>query len=122
MERMRTFVAIGCTMNLKRKRRYNVTTWVMMRCDVMSQLLSVLVTECAWTGQKTKGHPCIVTAWCPAENWMTRILHNSVILGSHRGDDEKSLNCVRWHEELKCWGSIDGEIGIGFEPLESWCT
>jgi hypothetical protein len=26
MERMRTFVAIGCTMNLKRKRRYNVTT------------------------------------------------------------------------------------------------
>jgi hypothetical protein len=25
MERMRTFVAIGCTMNLKRKRRYNVT-------------------------------------------------------------------------------------------------
>jgi hypothetical protein len=37
----KTYVAIRCTMNLKCKRRYKVTMRV-----VISQLLSVLVTEC----------------------------------------------------------------------------
>jgi len=50
--------------------------WVVMWCDVMSQLLSVLVTECTWTGQQTKGSPYIVPAWCPAQSWMTRTLNN----------------------------------------------
>jgi len=27
--------------------------------------------------------------------------------GSYSGDDEKSLSCVRWHKELKCWGCTD---------------
>jgi len=42
----------------------------------MLQFLSVLVTECTWTGQQTKGLPYIVPAWCPAQSWMTQTLHN----------------------------------------------
>jgi len=63
-------------MNLKCKGQYKVTMWVVMWCDVMSQLLSVLVTECTWTGQQTKGLPYIVPAWCPAQSWMTQTLNN----------------------------------------------
>jgi len=46
-----------------------------MWCDVMSQLLSVLVTECTWTIQQIEGRPYIMPAWCPVQSWMTWTLH-----------------------------------------------
>ena len=79
----------------------------------MSQLLSVLVNECTWTGQQTKGSPYIMSAWCPAQSWMTRTLNNEtfgvltvVMMKSHYAvyTDIKNQNAGAAYSIL-LWGS-----------------